>query len=203
MLNRFIFFSVFCLLLVFSACKKSNNSGSNSGPNPLTGSWQFTSETSNANITATETLGPISVNVLAVVDFRTINNTGTFTFTADTLQAINLGYSIDTTYTAYTTAGGVTDTSYYPLKTTVAPANSSASYKLIGQDSIYFPNGSPFSVNVDTGQAPVEITGAHFSIVGSTLTLTSIFTKTSTETVGGITAPTTGHISSVITMTKQ
>src|SRR5580704_5818426 len=101
MLNRFFIFSLFCLLLAFSACKKSSNSGNNSGPNPLTGNWAFTSESSNADITATETLGPISVNVLAVVDFRTINNTGTFTFTADTLQAINVGYSIDTTYAAY------------------------------------------------------------------------------------------------------
>jgi hypothetical protein len=87
--------------------------------------------------------------------------------------------------------------------TTVASTNSAASYQLIGQDSIYFPNGSPFSVSVDTAQAPVQIKGAHFSISGSTLTLTSTFTQTGNETVNGITAPTTGHISSVITMTKQ
>jgi hypothetical protein len=199
MLNRFALLSVVFFLLVFSACKKSNNSGTN----PLTGSWTFAAEKSNANITASESLGPISINVLAIVDFRTIDNAGTFTFTADSLKGIGVGYTIDTTYDTYVTTGGVTDTTVSPLKTTVASTNSAASYQLIGQDSIYFPNGSPFAVSVDTGQAPVEIKGAHFSISGSTLTLTSTFTQTGNETVNGFTAPTTGHISSVITMTKQ
>jgi hypothetical protein len=203
MLDRFTILSAVFFLLVFVACKKSNNSGNTSGPNPLTGSWTFTAETSNANITATESLGPISVNVLALVDLRTIDNAGTFTFSADSLQGIGVGYTIDTTYATYITTGGITDTTVSPLMTTVAPTNSEASYQLIGQDSIYFPNGSPFAVSVDTSQPPVEIKGAHFSISGSTLTLTSTFTQTGNETVDGITAPTTAQISSVITMTKQ
>src|SRR5277367_710577 len=101
MRNRFVVLPAVFFLLAFAACKKSNNSGSNSGPNPLTGNWTFTAETSKANITASGSLGPIAFTVLDLVDFRTIANEGTLTFTADSLDAVGVGYAIDTSYTTY------------------------------------------------------------------------------------------------------
>ena len=77
------------------------------------------------------------------------------------------------------------------------------SYELIGQDSVYFPNGSPFKLNVDSVQPPIQINGAHFTITGSTLTFTSTINQSGNETINGITAPTTGMITSVITLSKQ
>jgi hypothetical protein len=185
------------------ACKKSNHSGSNSGPNPLTGNWNFVGETTNADITSTASFGPISVKVVNLIDFRTIDNMGSLNFTSDSLDAVGVGYSIDTTYTTFTTTGGITDTTVSSLMTTVQPTNTSASYQLIGQDSIYFPNGSPFAFNVDSIQPPIQINGAHFTISGSTLTITSTLNQSGNETVNGITAPTTGTVSSVITLSKQ
>lgn len=203
MLNRSSFLAVtICLLLSF-ACKKSNHSGNNSGTNPLTGSWTFTGETTNANITSSASFGPITVKVVNLIDFRTLDNTGSLTFTSDSLDAAGVGYTIDTTYTTYTYTGSSIDTTISSMMTTVPSTDTSVSYQLIGQDSIYFPNGSPFALNVDSIQPPVKINGAHFTISGSTLTISSALNQSGNETVNGITVPTTGTVSSVITLTKK
>ena len=199
MSNRSPFFAIAICLLLSVACKKSNHSG----PNPLPGSWAFEGENTNADITSIATFGPVSVTVINLIDFRTIDNLGTITFTSDSLDAVGVGYTIDTTYTTITNTGISIDTTISPLSTTATPANASFSYKLIGSDSIYFPNGSPFSLNVDSIQPPIQINGAHFTISGSTLTMTSTIHQSGNETVDGITAPTTGTIKSVITLSKQ
>jgi hypothetical protein len=203
MLNRSFFLAITICLLLSVACKKSNHSGNNSGTDPLIGSWTFVGETTNANITSSASFGPITVKVVNLIDFRTLDNVGILTFTSDSLDAVGVGYSIDTTYTTYTYTGLSIDTTVSQLLTTVPPTNTSVSYQLIGQDSIYFPNGSPFTLNVDSIQPPIQIKGAHFMISGSTLTISSTLNQSGNETVNGITAPTTGTVSSVITLTKQ
>jgi hypothetical protein len=203
MSNRSPFLAIAICLLFTVACKKSNHSG-NSGPNPLTGtSWKFDGETTKADITSTASIGPISVTVINLINFQTLNNVGSFTFTADSLGLVGVGYTIDTTYTSITSSGGITDTLVSPLTDTAKPLNTSVTYQLIGQDSIYFPNGSPFKLNVDSIQPPIQLSGAHFTISGSTLTFTSSINLSGNETIHGITAPTTGPITSVITLTKQ
>jgi hypothetical protein len=89
-----------------------------------------------------------------------------------------------------------------PLTDTVAPASSTVSYQLIGQDSINFPNGSLFAVKLNTGQS-AQISGAHFTVSGNILTLTSTIDQTMNETIDGVTLPTTALIKSTITLTKQ
>jgi hypothetical protein len=202
MSKRSTFFAIVICLLAIGACKKSNHSGS-SGPNPLTGNWVFDGETSNANTVSTIQLGPISAKVINLIAFRTINNTGSLSFSGDTLNVIGVGYSIDTSYTTITSTAGTNDTTVAPLTATTAAVDTAYTYQLIGQDSIYFPNGSPFSFNVDSVQPAIQIKGAHFSISGTTLTFTSILNQSGNETVDGITAPTTASIKSVITLTKQ
>lgn len=202
MVNRILFLAIAFCLLFSVACKKSNHSG-NSGSNPLVGSWTFEGETSNANITSTISIGPITGQVTNLIDFRTTNNTGSLTFLSDSLDAVGVGYSIDTTYTTIESAGGISDTSKSPLTATVQPTNTSVSYQLIGQDSIYFPNGSPFALNIDSIQPPIQIKGAHFTISGTTLTITSTINQSGNESINGITAPTTGTIKSVITLSQQ
>jgi hypothetical protein len=202
MLNRFFLLAIAFCLLFSVACKKSNHSG-NSGSNPLVGSWTFVGETTNANITSSISIGPITAQVINLIDFRTINNAGSLIFTSDSLDAVGVGYSIDTSYVTIESAGGVSDTSVSPLTATVKPTDTASSYQLIGQDSIYFPNGSPFAMNIDSIQPPIQINGGHFTISGTTLTITSTINQSGNETINGITAPTTGTISSVITLSKQ
>jgi hypothetical protein len=202
MSNRSFLLALLACLLFSAACKKSNHSSS-SGQNPLVGSWSFDGETTNANITASISIGPLSAQVIDLIDFRTINNVGSLTFTSDSLDGVAVGYSIDTSYTTIERVSGVSDTTVSALTSTAPPTNTSASYQLIGQDSIFFPNGSPFKFNVDSIQPPIQINGAHFTISGSTLTINSTINQSGNETLNGITAPTTGTIISVITLSKQ
>jgi hypothetical protein len=160
-------------------------------------------ETTNADITSTISIGPITGTVINLIDFRTINNAGNLTFTSDSLNAVEVGYSIDTTYTTIESAGGVSDTSVSSLTATAQPTDTASTYQLIGQDSIYFPNGSPFALNIDSIQPPIQIKGAHFTISGTTLTITSTINQSGNESINGITAPTTGTIKSVITLSQQ
>jgi hypothetical protein len=203
MLNKLTLVSAAFILLAIGACKKSN-SGGGSGPNsnPLTGNWNFNSMTSKATVTVTETLGPFTTTIIDAVDFTTKNNAGAFAFDADSLTVNGLGYTIDTSYTTYTYVGSTGDTTVTPLNTTIAPANSKVAYQLVGQDSISFPGGTPFTVGLNTGQS-VQINGAHFAVSGTTLTLTSTINQTATETFGGITAPATTQAKTVITLSKQ
>jgi hypothetical protein len=203
MQNKFTLVSAAFILLAIGACKKSNSGGgSGPGSDPLTGNWNFTSMTSNATISASETLGPFTTKIIDVVDFTTKNNVGAFAFTADSLAVNGLGYTIDTTYTTYTYVGTTGDTVVSPITTTVAPASSTEAYTLVGSDSISFPGATPFTVGLSTGQS-VQINGAHFAISGTTLTLTSTINQTGSETYGGITAPTTTQAKTIITLTKQ
>jgi hypothetical protein len=201
MLNKFTFGSAAFILLTIGACKKSN-SGGGSGSDPLTGNWNFTSMTSNATITATETVGPVTAKIIDVGDFTTKNNTGSFAFTADSLATNGLGYAIDTTYTTYTYVGTTGDTVVTPVSTTIPPASSKVAYTLVGSDSINFPGATPFTVGLSTGQS-VQINGAHFAISGTTLTLTSTINQTASETFGGVTAPANTQAKTIITLTKQ
>jgi hypothetical protein len=201
MLKKLTLVSAAFILLTIGACKKSN-SGGGSGSDPLTGNWNFTSMTSNATVTATETVGPFTTTIIDIIDFTTKNNAGAFTFSADSLAVNGLGYTIDTTYTTYTYVATVGDTVVSPIMTTIAPASSTVAYKLIGQDSIYFPGGTPFSVGLSTGQS-LQINGAHFAISGTTLTLTSTINQTANETFNGITAPTNTQAKTIIKLSKQ
>jgi len=200
MANKITVLSAVFVILMMGACKKSN-SGTSSSTNSLAGgTWNFVDLSSNAKLTATES-GIISATVIDVTAFTTIDNSGAITFTADSMAGSGIGYTIDTTYTTYTYAAGSGDTVTTPYTTTISPTSSSTSYQLIGSDSIYFGSGTPFSVSLYAGDT-VKIEGAHFSISGNTLTLTSIINQAGNVTYNSITAPSVTQINSTITLSK-
>ena len=200
MVSKITVLSAVLLNWTWGACKKSN-SGSSTTANPLAGgTWNFVDLSSNANLTATES-GLISGKIVDITDFTTIDNSGSITFTADSMSGSGIGYTIDTTYTTYTTVAGTTDTVTTPYTTTIAPTSSSTSYQLIGTDSIYFGAGTPFSVSLYAGDT-VKIEGAHFSISGNTLTLTSTIDQAGNVTYEGLTVPSVTQITSKISLSK-
>ena len=200
MVKNITVLSAVLMILTMVACKKSN-SGSSSSTNPLAGgTWNFVDLSSNANLTATES-GLISGKIVDLTDFTTIDNSGTISFTADSMSGSGIGYTIDTTYTTYTYAGTTSDTVTTPYTTTISPTSSSTSYQLIGSDSIYFGSGTPFSVSLYAGDT-VKIEGAHFSISGNTLTLTSTIDQAGNVTYEGLTVPSVTQISSKIILSK-
>jgi hypothetical protein len=200
MVNKITVLSAAVLIFTLGACKKSN-SESNSNSNPLTGTWNFVNLNSDATLTATESIGPISGKIVDVTDFTTIDNSGTITFTADSMAGSEVGYTIDTSYTTYTYVGSTADTVTTPYTTTISPTSSSTSYQLVGTDSIYFGSGTPFAVSLYAGDT-IKIEGAHFTISGNTLTLTSSINQTGTVTYNSITAPSVTVINSKIMLSK-
>jgi len=199
MVNKITFLSALLVLFMAIACKKSN-SGSSTPTNPLTGTtWNFVDLSSNANLTATETgVG----SVVDITDFTTIDNSGTITFTADSMSGSGIGYTIDTSYTTITTVGPSTpDTVTTAYTTTISPTSSSTSYQLIGTDSIYFGASTPFTVSLYAGDT-IKIEGADFTISGNTLTLTSAINQAGTVSYGIVTVPSVTVINSKITLTK-
>jgi hypothetical protein len=201
MVKNITVLSAVLVILAMGACKKSNSGGSSGSTNPLSGeTWTFVDLSSDANLTATES-GLISGKIVDITDFTTIDNSGTITFTADSMSGSGIGYTIDTTYTTYTYVGSTSDTVTTPYTTTIAPTSSSTSYQLIGTDSIYFGSGTPFSVSLYAGDT-VKIEGAHFTISGNTLTLTSTIDQAGNVTYEGITAPSVTQITSKIILSK-
>jgi hypothetical protein len=200
MVKNITVLSAILVILTMGACKKSNSGGNSSSTNSLTGTWTFVDLNSDGNLTATES-GIISGKIVDITDFTTIDNSGTITFTADSMSGSGVGYTIDTTYTTYTYVGSTNDTVTTPYTTTVAPTSSSTSYQQIGSDSIYFGSGTPFYVSLYAGDT-VKIEGAHYSISGDTLTLTSTINQAGNVTYEGITAPSVTQITSKITLSK-
>jgi hypothetical protein len=200
MVNKVTFLSAVLVLFMTGACKKSNNSNSTT-TNPLAGgTWNFVDLSSDAKLTATES-GIISAQIVDVTDFTTIDNSGTISFTADSMSGSGIGYTIDTTYTTYTYIGTTEDSTTTPYTTTVSPTSSSSGYQLIGTDSIYFGAGTPFSVTLYAGDT-VKIEGVHFTINGNTLTFTSAINQAGNVTYEGVTAPSVTQINSTITLSK-
>ena len=199
MVNKIAFLSIGLVLLITVACKKSN-SGGGSTANPLTGTtWNFVGLTSDANLTATE---PGVASVVDITDFTTIDNSGTITFTADSMSGSGIGYTIDTSYTTITTIGtGQPDTVMTAYTTTISPTSSSTNYQLVGTDSIYFGASTPFAVSLYAGDT-IKIEGAHFTVSGNTLTLTSSIDQAGTVSYGILTVPSVTVIKSKITLTK-
>jgi hypothetical protein len=199
MVNKITFLSTVLVLLMTVACKKSNSGGS-STTNPLTGTtWNFVDLTSDANLTATE---PGVASVVDITDFTTIDNSGTITFTADSMSGSGIGYTIDTSYTTITTIGTTPpDTVTTAYTTTISPTSSSTSYQLVGTDSIYFGASTPFAVSLYAGDT-IKIEGGHFTISGNTLTLTSSIDQPGTITYSVLTVPSVTVIKSTITLTK-
>ncbi|HEV9035714.1 MAG TPA: hypothetical protein VGQ51_03810 [Puia sp.] len=147
------------LLLVIS-CKKSNSSG----PSALVGTWNFLDMKANTSTRATNS----GITTVTVANYTTINNAGTAKFTNDSMSVAGLTYAVNTNAETYLYQGSVLyDSLSLPFSETIPPITETVKYKLIGSDSIYFPNGGFTPTGIPTGQG----TGGRFTIKGDTLAI--------------------------------
>jgi hypothetical protein len=178
--------AVLCsFVLVAVSCKKSSAPPSN----VVTGNWNF------VNLNAQTQVFAVIAGDTTIThsNYTTQNNAGSISFTIDSMRVNGLAYSVSSTATTYAYYQGMPyDTLTSPFSASLPPTSMSVGYKLIGTDSMYFPNGGILPTGVSsTGQGQ----GAHFVISGDTLRMT----------VGG-TDTTTGQIQTgtgVITLTRQ
>ena len=197
-MKKHIILSLVTFILILASCKKENN---NNNAAAIQGTYKLKYLTSKTNSTATGTDGE---KIVTTSEYTTINNDGIIVFDNSNLTATNLTYSVQTVASSYLYQDNdLIDSLTYPFTFTLPESNSQAAYKLIGADSIYFPQGSITSGVGSTGSTQLSASGGRYSFTGNLLTITQTASKDSAfENSGVIFHLNESAISSVV-MEKQ
>lgn len=218
----FLKFAVICLLSagLFSCQKEKSfeiplpgtdngddDSTTNPADNKLIGTWKFINfDVDVAGIVDVSAFGQ-TAGSRSAYSTVTLNNTGTITFDANKANITGLGYDISTDVKVTTYTGSVQeDELTMPLDFTAPPYNASSKYKIIGTDSLYFPEGTLFEMpdaglGEPTGAA--EPMGAKFSINGNTLLISTSVSRDSSFVQNGLTYTVTQQASGTIKLERQ
>ncbi|HEV2480755.1 MAG TPA: hypothetical protein VGS79_13860 [Puia sp.] len=158
----FVFAAIGAILTVAVSCKKSSSPPSNA----VTGTWNFVNMSARTQVNAVVS----GDSTITYASYITQNNSGTITFTIDSMAVNGLAYSVSSTATTYAYYQGmIYDTLTNPFIATLPATSMDVSYKLIGTDSLYFPNGGLLPTGITSSS---QGQGGHFVISGDTLRLT-------------------------------
>lgn len=160
-MKRIFFVLIAMYATVFTACNKEKSTTDSTAIEGTYALKFITAKTSS-------TVSGGRDKAVTVSDYTTINNSGVIVIDASNIKGTGLTYEVKT----------IATTSYYedniflysgptPVSAIVPPTNSSAPYKLIGTDSIYFKNGSFVS---DIGSGTNGGNGGKYTVSGKTLT---------------------------------
>lgn len=175
MRRSFVLVAVCSCLLVALSCKKSAQPPAS---NAVTGTWNLVNVNVQSRVTAVQS-GDTSISY---PNYITVHNTGSISFTIDSMAMSGIGYSVDTSfYTYFYLKGVIVDTVSSPLVATVPPTSIGSPYKMVNTDSLYFPNSGVFPTLVGTSMTQGQ--GVHFVVSGDTLRLTSQSSDTTTTQV--------------------
>jgi hypothetical protein len=195
--KKITFYAAILLLLAGGACKKDSGSA-----NALSGEWKFVSMHVKAQSTAQYTDNGVVNKSITLSDYTTTDNAGVVSITSSTMSAKGLTYSVSTTSTATIYQDGLlVETDDVPFTFTLPATNSVSNYKLVGADSLYFPNGGFASGGGTVTQSAAS--GAKFTISGNTMTMISNGTQTKTESYAGEIITTTDQAVATTTLQKQ
>ncbi|RPD42879.1 hypothetical protein [Chitinophaga barathri] len=202
MTRRWSLYLPLLLATVLFSCAEESIEPNSEGK--LIGDYDFVSLSVDGT-TVSETIFPDeTTKVVAEVIYHTKNNTGTYTFDGKKIIGMNVGYSVDTTLKAVYYVDGVKDDEFeLPFAATIPPLNSAGTYKLIGEDSLYFEGG--FISPPSGGGAPMVSgpSGARFVVTGNTLILTAKFSTSTSTTQMGITTRSITNGSTTVRMKKR
>lgn len=184
-------------IILLAACKK-DNSNTAAG---IEGTYKLKNISSKTYSTA---IGSFGDKVITTSDYTTTNNAGTITFSNSTLTASGLTYTVnaDATYYLYNGAD-LLDSSSYPFTFTLPASNSSGQYKLIGSDSIYFPQGGVTTIVDGSGTYQAGASGGRYSLSGNLLTITQKYARDSTFQDSGETYNLQESATSSLVLEKQ
>jgi len=194
--------SLIVLSLILNSCHKNNDAPGNSGQ--LTGNYKFLYTSLQAQSTAQQSGGGQTLKTITYTNYKTINNSGTVTFTQDSIFSKGVGYSTNAISNSYVYENGtLTDSISFPLVETYPPSNSSTKFDVIGQDSVVFHGGYLFTgLGGNTTVAPPS--GGRFSFKGDSLFITSKVSQTlPPQTSGGVTISQSASGIAIIAMLRQ
>lgn len=195
--------AIFFLLTAFIlssivSCKKDDSSTSSTSP--LTGNWKLISISAQTQSTIQYTDAGSVFKTVTNSAYTSTNNGGTVTFSPSAITATGVTYQIsDTAYGYDYMDNQLEDSLSFPFAFTCPPTNSTSSYKMIGQDSIYFAGQTLITTQGSTGSSSPS--GAKFNITGNTLTLTSNLLKDTVINYAG--TPMSQHETGVASLILQ
>ena len=200
---NFILFTIISIILF--SCQKElsidnslpgndngSSNGGNSGNTSIIGDWNFIAADIDVSV-AGQAAGTAQGTVKFTNAFKTttINSTSSLKLTATDFQSTNLSYSISTNMQVSTVVSGIsTPPQMVPVNSDMPASSSSGKYRQIGNDSLYFPDGTFISIPEASGDIPSSVSGgpdgARFSIVSDTLKIFGGIDTSSVQQIQGL-----------------
>lgn len=175
-MKRNLVFLLAFIAIIFASCSKDKT---NTDPTAIRGTYKLKFLSAKVSSTVTGS----GEKAVTLSEYTTINNGGTIVIDGSTFKGTDLTYEIKTTATtSYYQGNRFIDSISVPVNAVIPPITSTASYKLIGADSIYFENGS-FVSDIGTGQNGGN--GGKYTFTGKTLTIMQHATKDTVIRISG------------------
>ena len=143
-----------------------------------------------------------AIKTVTTRNYTSENNAGNIRFNGSAMFFTKVAYTVNTiTQVSYYTNGVFSVTQQMPF-TGVLPANTStAYYKKIGADSLYFAVGVVTGLGMN-GSVETKPAGYKLAFDGNKLYLTLAINETTTQTDAGITQKVTTNTTNVTTLQK-
>jgi len=170
--------------------------------NPLIGTWSFTAIDAKTQSSQEFKLAGFNQKNNAELDYITENNSGKVIFFDSTITAYNLSYTISSEIRTYNYKNGVlADSNVVPYELTFFEPESSCKYKMIGNDSVYFPKGG--FTNIAASTLRTDPLKAKVTFEGSTVKLTEAIYKDTTIVKLGVAYHTIQTGTAIMTLSRD
>ena len=181
-----------------------NGSGGGSSNGSEVGNWKFISMHVTTSETIEFTMGSDAIKAITTSDYTTNNNSGNVKFDGATMFTNNVAFSVNSTAKTTMYTNGILLNSQNMPFTADMPANSStANYKKIGTDSLYFSSGIITGID-PSGAVNTKPGGYKLKWDGDKMYMTLNYGETTNEDDGfGNMQKVTIKITSVTTLQKQ
>ncbi|HUP12360.1 MAG TPA: hypothetical protein VM187_09120 [Niastella sp.] len=212
--TRLIFFG-FCLLVLIS-CEKDGSidttsvtpggttgTGNGNAGGGETGNWKFISFGEVTTQAVEVNTGSDVIKTVTTRNYISESNTGNIRFDGNAMFFSKLAFAVNTiTQVSFYTNDVFDATQQMPFTGTLPATTSTAYYKKIGTDSLYFAVGVVTGLGLN-GSVETKPAGYKLTFNGNKLYLTLAINETTTQTVAGVTQKVTTNSTNVTTLQKM
>lgn len=161
------------LAVILNSCHKNNDAPGNSVQ--LAGNYQFLYISVQTQAISQDSTSLGTQKNVTYSNYETDKNSGTITFTQDSILSTGVGYSADATlHTSNYANGELIDSFPVVVGQTSSPSVPATKYSVIGKDSIVFRGGFLTAGLTGSSDMIEPTSGGRFSFKGDTLFITSI-----------------------------
>lgn len=186
------------IAILFASCKKDDEKKAAAG---IQGTYKLKSLSAQTNSTITGTDGEKEV---ATADYTSINNAGIVVIDASSFTSTGLSYEVNSTASAsFYQDNQFVDSFSIPFNVVIPATNSTATYKLIGTDSIYFQGGNMISGIGPDGSIQSGASGGRYTLNDNLLTLKQTASRDSSFQDSGVTFSMVETVTATIILEKQ